>query len=215
VSDSPSVAVLKPQPNEEITATSQVDLNTLDQLKEEEEEEEESNNVKPLNENKSQPSQPQAQVTEANVAQSNKIAASSVHYNLGDELRSVTHSSRVIDVEVQAKIKIAVLESQTELIAKHAQETKLLEYKINKLIKQIHAKAPAAKAELLQIRKLLSEHAKIGDSQNEEEEQAVQASKKEPTQNAPPKKKLSPEEKEQIRKKRALAQKNAAKKKAS
>src|SRR5690606_27508796 len=86
-------------------------------------------------------------------------SASSPHYRLGDELNYAMESNALLNAEVQARVQLAVAHAQTELIAKIAQDAKVLEQKIVKLLTQAHAKAPAAKAELMTIKKMLAEYA--------------------------------------------------------
>lgn len=85
-------------------------------------------------------------------------SASSPHYRLGDELNYAMEANALLNAEVQARVQLAVAEAKTEIVAKAAQEAKLLEHKIVKLLTQAHAKAPAAKAELMAIKKMLAEY---------------------------------------------------------
>lgn len=111
-------------------------------------------------------------------------SASSPHYRLGDELNHAIEASALLNAEVQARVQLAVAEAKTEIIAKAAQEAKLLEHKIVKLLNQAHAKAPAAKAELMTIKKMLAE---FSDPKNLLSENPATASEK--PQAAPVKKK--------------------------
>lgn len=86
-------------------------------------------------------------------------SASSPHYRLGDELNYAMEVNTLLSAEVQARVQLAVAQAQTEIIARAAQEAKLLEHKVVKLLTQINAKAPAAKAELMAIKKMLAENA--------------------------------------------------------
>lgn len=86
-------------------------------------------------------------------------SASSPHYRLGDELNYALEANALLNAEVQARVQLAVAQAKTEIIARAAQEAKLLEHKVVKLLTQAHAKAPAAKAELMAIKKMLAEHA--------------------------------------------------------
>ena len=94
------------------------------------------------------------------VAASNKEAAASV-LDSTDELRKLVKASKVLDEEMEVKIKSATIEAETKMIALYAQETKLLEYQILQIVKDIYAKAPAVKGELVKIRELLKTHAEI------------------------------------------------------
>lgn len=85
-------------------------------------------------------------------------SASSPHYRLGDELNYAMEVNTLLSAEVQARVQLAVAQAQTEIIARAAQEAKLLEHKVVKLLTQINAKAPAAKAELMAIKKMLAEN---------------------------------------------------------
>lgn len=86
-------------------------------------------------------------------------SASSPQYRLGDELNYAIESNALLNAEVQARVQLAVSQAKTEIIAKAAQEAKLLEHRVVKLLTQAHAKAPGAKAELMAIKKMLNEHA--------------------------------------------------------
>ena len=94
------------------------------------------------------------------VAASNREAAASV-LDSTDELRKLVKASKVLDEEMEVKIKSAAIEAETKMIALYAQETKLLEYQILQIVKDIYAKAPAVKGELVKIRELLKTHAEI------------------------------------------------------
>jgi len=48
--------------------------------------------------------------------------------------------------------------------AEHAQEAKMLEYNVNKMLKQIMAKAPALKKEVIQIQKTVQDFALVDKS---------------------------------------------------
>ena len=95
------------------------------------------------------------------------------NYRLGQELDEALKSSRVLQVEMQAQIKIAVMEAKMEFLAKQAGEAKLLEHKVGNLINQMHKKAPSLKNELLSLKKLLSEHCKIRTKDEEEEKKKI------------------------------------------
>jgi hypothetical protein len=86
--------------------------------------------------------------------------APSAHYKLGDEIKRLVAENHLLAAEVEAQVRLAVAERLVELKLSGAQEAKLLEHKVVKLIQQAFAKAPAVKAELLQIKKLVEEHAK-------------------------------------------------------
>ena len=106
------------------------------------------------------PSPAPAAAPAAAVAASNREAGRSLLDNT-DELRKLVKASKVLDEEMEAKTKAALIEAETKMIALYAQETKLLEYKILQIVKDIYAKAPAVKGELLQIKELLKTHAEI------------------------------------------------------
>lgn len=103
-----------------------------------------------LNFNKPEPSINQAPT---------RPSASSPQYRLGDELNYAIESNALLNAEIQARVQLAVSQAKTEVIVKAAQEAKILEHRIVKLLTQAHAKAPAAKAELMAIKKMLAEHA--------------------------------------------------------
>ncbi len=88
-------------------------------------------------------------------------SASSPQYRLGDELNYAVETNELLNAEVQARVQLAVAQAKTEIIAKAAQDAKLLEHKVVKLLTQANAKGPAAKAELMAIKKLLAEHAEV------------------------------------------------------
>ncbi len=88
-------------------------------------------------------------------------SASSPQYRLGDELNYAVETNALLNAEVQARVQLAVAQAKTEIIAKAAQDAKLLEHKVVKLLTQANAKGPAAKAELMAIKKLLAEHAEV------------------------------------------------------
>lgn len=122
------------------------------------------------------------------------------NYNLGDELRNVIGGNRILEIELQAKVEIAVTHRMTNYIAEQAQEKKVLETKVNKVLSGIAAKVPALKKELAQIKKLLAEHSAVDKSKLDEDGGAEEA--------APKKKKLTPEQ--LAAKKKAMAAKKKA-----
>jgi len=102
------------------------------------------------------------------------------NYNLGDELRNVIGGNRILEIELQAKVEIAVTHRLTTIIAETAQENKMLETKVNRILSQVAAKAPALKKELAMIKKLLADHSAVDKSKNETEEGAAPVKKKRP-----------------------------------
>ncbi|MCF8060127.1 MAG: hypothetical protein K9K67_12580 [Bacteriovoracaceae bacterium] len=86
-------------------------------------------------------------------------------YRLGDELKKSIATNQVLAIEIEARVKIEVTEKLTETIARHHADTKLLEHKVNKILTQINQKVPALKNELMMIKKLLREHATIGEEE--------------------------------------------------
>ena len=105
------------------------------------------------------PSPPSPLSTKA-VAASNREAGKSL-LDSTDELRKLVKASKILEEEMGTKVKTAAIEAETKMIALYAQETKLLEYKILQIVKDIYTKAPAVKNELLQIKELLKSHAEI------------------------------------------------------
>jgi predicted RNA-binding protein YlxR (DUF448 family) len=99
-------------------------------------------------------------------------------YKLGDELKKIAASNQILAIEIEARVKVEVTQQITELIAEHHAKNKLLEHKINKLLTSIHQKAPAAKAELMSIKKLLKEQASLGEEPEVEAEAKPAAPKK-------------------------------------
>jgi hypothetical protein len=83
------------------------------------------------------------------------------HYNLGDELRGAIGDNRILEIELQAKVEIAVTHRLTTIIAESAQDNKVLENKVNKILAQVAAKVPALIKELTMIKRLLAEHAAV------------------------------------------------------
>lgn len=83
------------------------------------------------------------------------------NYNLGDELRGAIGDNRILEIELQAKVEIAVTHRLTTIIAESAQDNKVLENKVNKILAQVAAKVPALKKELTMIKRLLAEHAAV------------------------------------------------------
>ncbi len=92
-------------------------------------------------------------------------------YKLGDELKKVAASNQILAIEIEARVKVEVTQQLTEITAKHHADAKLLEHKINKLLTQMNQKAPALKNELMMIKKLLKEHAALGDESEDEKPQ--------------------------------------------
>lgn len=83
-------------------------------------------------------------------------------YRLGDELKRVAASNKVLAIEIEARIEIETTKRLTETIARQASEAKELEYKVNKVVSQIHKKAPGLKNELMMIKKILAEYSRVG-----------------------------------------------------
>ena len=119
------------------------------------------------------------------------------NYNLGDELRVAIGGNRILEIELQAKVEIAVTHRLTTIIAETAQENKVLETKVNKILSQVAAKAPALKKELAMIKKLLAEHSAVDKEKHKSEEASEKASssaapaKKKRPEGAPVKKKAA------------------------
>lgn len=88
-------------------------------------------------------------------------AAVAPRYQLGEEIRRAEKNNPVLTIEIEAKIRVAVAEKLTTVVAQYAQETKLLEERINRHLSRIAAAAPKTKSELIKIKKLLAEHAQI------------------------------------------------------
>lgn len=132
-----------------------------------------------------------AQAAPANVSTSPYMHASpgAANYNLGDELRGAIGGNRILEIELQAKVEIAVTHRLTTIIAENAQENKMLENKVNKILAQVAAKAPALRKELTMIKRLLAEHAAV-DKEKFKSEASSEASAK-PKAAAPAKKKAS------------------------
>ena len=103
---------------------------------------------------------PTPKTAASSVAAANNEAAASV-LDSTDELRKLVKASKVLDEEMETKIKFATIEAETKMIALYAQETKLLEYQILQIIKDIYSKAPTVKGELVKIKELLKVHAEI------------------------------------------------------
>lgn len=112
-------------------------------------------------------------------------------YKLGDELKKFAASNQIFAIELEARVKVEVTQKLTEITAKHHAETKLLEHKINKILTQMNQKAPALKNELMMIKKLLKEHATLGDEEAEEKPQARPQQQQQQQQRRPVKKKAA------------------------
>tara|TARA_Y100000590_G_scaffold259270_2_gene291062 strand:+ start:78197 stop:78856 length:660 start_codon:yes stop_codon:yes gene_type:complete len=127
--------------------------------------------------------QPAAPVQQAAPVQTGAYMHASpgaANYNLGDELRNVIGGNRILEIELQAKVEIAVTHRLTTIIAETAQENKMLETKVNRILSQVAAKAPALKKELAMIKKLLADHSAVDKTKNETEEGAAPVKKKRP-----------------------------------
>lgn len=90
-------------------------------------------------------------------------------YKLGDELKKVAASNQVLAIEIEARVKVEVTQQLTNIIAEHHAKNKLIEHKINKILTTINQKVPALKNELMTIKKLLQEHATLGEGESSEE----------------------------------------------
>lgn len=91
-------------------------------------------------------------------------------YRLGDELKKVSVDNEVLAIEIEARVKIEVAQKITEVVANNTANAKLLEHKINRLLTHINQKAPAAKAELMAIKKQLAEFVQETAKARENEE---------------------------------------------
>lgn len=99
--------------------------------------------------------------------------AAGSHYQLGDELKRVMNGNQILAIELEAKVKVEVAERMVVEKATQAQENKMLERDITKLLKQIMAKAPQAKNEILQIQKLVQDFATVDKSKKKKGEDAA------------------------------------------
>jgi hypothetical protein len=104
---------------------------------------------------------PQAQSSNVSTGAYMNASPGAVNYNLGDELRGVIAGNRILEIELQAKIEIAVTHRLTTIIAENAQGNKVLENKVNKVLAQVAARVPALKKELTMIKRMLAEHAAV------------------------------------------------------
>ena len=84
--------------------------------------------------------------------------AKNTKYKFGEELKRMSENNSLLKSEVEASIKIKVLEGSTELLLAKAQEAKVLEHQVNEIIGRIHKKVPGLKPELLRLRKILSDY---------------------------------------------------------
>lgn len=112
-------------------------------------------------------------------------------YKLGDELKKAMVTSPILAIEMEARIQVETHKRTTDIIAKHAAEAKLLEHKIGKMISQIHAKVPALKKELMMMKKLLAEHAAIGEEKESLSAESSETKPSNPAQKQVVKKKAS------------------------
>lgn len=115
---------------------------------------------------------PMGQAAPVQTSQYMHASPGSANYNLGDELRSIIEGNRILEIELMAKVEIAVSHRLTSIIAKTAQENKALETKVNKILIQLAAKAPGLKKELLMIQRLLAENATVDKSKIKSKEAA-------------------------------------------
>lgn len=109
----------------------------------------------------SAPAQGQRQATNVSTGAFMQPSPGAANYNLGDELRGAIGDNRILEIELQAKIEIAVTHRLTTIIAENAQDNKVLENKVNKILAQVAAKVPALKKELTMIKRMLAEHAAV------------------------------------------------------
>ena len=83
-------------------------------------------------------------------------------YRLGDELRRVGESNKVLIAEIEARIESEVQKAVNRNSIAWAQKSKMLEVRIGQLLLRIASKAPGAKADLVAIKKLLAAYSKVG-----------------------------------------------------
>ncbi|GAB4016911.1 MAG: hypothetical protein Fur0010_17170 [Bdellovibrio sp.] len=88
----------------------------------------------------------------------------SANYQLGDELKKIMNGNQILQIELEARIKIEVAERMAILKAEQAQENKMLERDVTRILKQIVAKAPALKKEVMQLQKIVQDFAIVDKS---------------------------------------------------
>jgi len=77
--------------------------------------------------------------------------------------------SQIQQIEVNAKIKIAMAESKTFVVAEAAARAALLEFQVNQMLSKIYQKYPDTKNEIIKIQKLLNTHSKIKETDGTKE----------------------------------------------
>ena len=85
-------------------------------------------------------------------------------YAFGSELAKATNNNLILLAEIESQIAIKAHEQTASLLAKQAQENKVLEIKLLKLIKHVAQTAPAARKELAQMVAIVRKHAEVKDS---------------------------------------------------
>ncbi len=77
--------------------------------------------------------------------------------------------SQIQQIEVNAKIKIAMAEAKTFVVAEAAAKAAVLEFQINQVLAKIYQKYPDTKNEIIKIQKLISTHSKIKETDGTKE----------------------------------------------
>ncbi len=99
---------------------------------------------------------------------SESSTSSGEKYRLGDELKRISANNRLLIAEVEARVQVETQKGLTDFVARKAQEAKVLETKINRLISQVAVKAPSVKKELMMMKRLLAENARVGQPEEKE-----------------------------------------------
>jgi hypothetical protein len=77
--------------------------------------------------------------------------------------------SQIQQIEVNAKIRIAMAEAKTFVVAEAAAKAALLEFQVNQVLSKIYQKYPDTKNEIIKIQKLLNTHSKIKETDGTKE----------------------------------------------
>lgn len=74
--------------------------------------------------------------------------------------KTFANLDKALQAEIKAEIKISVTKQKYELVSEFKSDSKLLEYKVNQILKRLNFKNPSIQKQILFIRKLLALHSK-------------------------------------------------------
>jgi hypothetical protein len=77
--------------------------------------------------------------------------------------------TRVQQIEMNAKIRVAMSEAKTYVLAEAAAKSAVLEFQVNQVLAKIYQQYPDTKNEIIKIQKLLSSHSKIKEADGPKE----------------------------------------------